>query len=583
MSFTDAVHGVLSDPSSLPAEFLDYMIQYQAQNALPTKTLQKINVFNVRDYGAVGDNIADDTASLQAAANAAAQVATGAGGILHLPPGLYKITSPILISAGVSVLGSGLSSRIQPVGCDGLHLQAPWTSIGPYFIRDLFFFGSGCTNFAAIRVDGATQANQFVSGYEISNVDINGFGYGLFLRSLWRSSFYQVRMVNVYYGVYIQGQNVMLNFNGVYCDSGTPPGTPTGATNSTGFFCDAAFDYNPGGNTQLRPESIHVNNSQFINFAIGIDHVRCLIGSYEGVDLDSCSLYGIRYNQSDGGLRFKGDWLALTGTSAAAGILAVDIPAGQSKSIVEIDGFNITSYNASTGSIGIQIGDLQNNVVIRSCCIGSAGGLADFQSADISISGVSHGTGNTNISIVDTVCGSTTPANSLVVGSTGAVTGRGTSLNLAKAISVGATSTFPIDSGKEIGYDQITANVSVTGTTPATATTIIAAAGHTFDGQPVLLEFYSPAVITPSVASGAVHFGIYESGTLIAELCDAITPAAANMRVALQGRFRFSPTAGVHTYVIAAWASSTTGTPQVGAGTGTGGAFTPAYLRFTKV
>lgn len=535
-------------------------------------------------YGAVGDGVTDDTAAVQAAATAAGTAGVGQGKILDIPPATFKISSPISIPAGVSVQGWGLGSKLLCSGCDGLHMQGPWASIGPYFVRDLYIAGTGATsNSAGIRVDGALVANDSVSGYEISNVRIDFFGYGIFLRNLWRSSIYQVRMVNVYAGVYIKGQCVYLNFNGVVADKGTPPGTPTGLTNSAGFTCEQATDYNPGGNTTQRPESIHVTNSQFVNFDIGLDHQHCLVASYEGMDLDSCALYGVRFNQSDGGLRLKGDWIATTGTSSVAGIFSQDV-SPVSTGWVEIDGFNITSYTASTGSNGIHLGDGQQNVTVRNCAIGPGGGGQSFQNADIHAPGVTLGVGK--LLVEGCVLTSNVGANSLVIGGTAGGSGRAVhNLSLAKPILVGASAgtNFLIDPGLEIDYVQITANVNVTGTVSGSPTTVVTSSANSFDGTPVILEFFSPIIITPSVASGSLNIGLYESGSLVAQIASIITPAAANMRVPVCVKFRFSPTAGTHTYSIGSWVSSTTGTPLIGAGTGTAGANLPAYIRINRI
>ena len=53
-------------------------------------------VFNVLDYGAVGDGVADDTAAIQAAIDAASpQTLTDLAGTVFLPRGKYKITQPL--------------------------------------------------------------------------------------------------------------------------------------------------------------------------------------------------------------------------------------------------------------------------------------------------------------------------------------------------------------------------------------------------------------------------------------------------------------------------------------------------------
>lgn len=53
-------------------------------------------VFNVKDFGAVGDGAADDTVAIQAAVDAAGLVSPGPGTTVYLPPGTYKITSAIV-------------------------------------------------------------------------------------------------------------------------------------------------------------------------------------------------------------------------------------------------------------------------------------------------------------------------------------------------------------------------------------------------------------------------------------------------------------------------------------------------------
>jgi polygalacturonase len=48
---------------------------------------------NVKDFGAVGDGVADDTSAIQAAINAMT-----AGGVLYLPEGTYRTTSEVSVS-----------------------------------------------------------------------------------------------------------------------------------------------------------------------------------------------------------------------------------------------------------------------------------------------------------------------------------------------------------------------------------------------------------------------------------------------------------------------------------------------------
>ena len=59
-------------------------------------------VRNVKDYGAVGNGIADDTSACQAAINAAELIG---GGVIYFPIGIYKITSTLNISLPVFLRG----------------------------------------------------------------------------------------------------------------------------------------------------------------------------------------------------------------------------------------------------------------------------------------------------------------------------------------------------------------------------------------------------------------------------------------------------------------------------------------------
>ncbi len=168
---------------------------------------------------------------------------------------------------------------------------------------------------------------------------------------------------------------------------------------------------------------------------------------------------------------------------------------------------------------------------------------------------------------------------------TGAVTlTGGTNVTLTQSgqdISIAASATS--GPGSEVGYDEITSNVNVASTTEASPTTIITCAAHTFDGSPVICEFYTPRIVTPSSASSFVIVSLWESTTQIGRLLLALTPAAANMQVGGTWQRRFTPSAGSHTYLIRAHASTTAGTPSINAGAGGTATDFPAFVRFTKV
>lgn len=137
--------------------------------------------------------------------------------------------------------------------------------------------------------------------------------------------------------------------------------------------------------------------------------------------------------------------------------------------------------------------------------------------------------------------------------------------------------------GFEIAYSQITSPVNIVSLTEATGTTIISPGAITFDGGTVIVEFFG-TVTTPSGASDTLRVSLFESTTQITRLATVFTNIAAfQALLMLSCRYRFTPTAGSHTYTITASVNSTTGTPAVTAGAGGTGGDPPAFVRFTKV
>lgn len=73
-------------------------------------------VFNVKNYGALGNDAANDTTSIQ---NAADATCTAGGGTLYFPPGRYRITSHIAINCGMVVQGDGWGDKASTSGLGG--------------------------------------------------------------------------------------------------------------------------------------------------------------------------------------------------------------------------------------------------------------------------------------------------------------------------------------------------------------------------------------------------------------------------------------------------------------------------------
>jgi hypothetical protein len=129
----------------------------------------------------------------------------------------------------------------------------------------------------------------------------------------------------------------------------------------------------------------------------------------------------------------------------------------------------------------------------------------------------------------------------------------------------------------EVGYDQITSPVTVTSTTESAGTTVIACAAHTFSGGRILCEFFCPRVVYVG-ATDSLTICLFEGSTEITRLTEG--KAAALNQINGIGKFRFTPTAGSHTYTVTAFGNVTGSAVSAGNG-GTNGD-PPAFIRFTN-
>lgn len=173
------------------------------------------------------------------------------------------------------------------------------------------------------------------------------------------------------------------------------------------------------------------------------------------------------------------------------------------------------------------------------------------------------------VSSLDSITG----AVSLVAGSNVTITDNSPS---SGDITIAATA-----GGGEINYTQITSSVNVTSTTEATPTTIISPGALTFSGADVMVEFFA-FISTPSSSTVALVITLFEGSTEIARIAEfEIFSSVTNQFIGtLNGHYRFTPSAGSHTYTIGSFVNTTTGTPKVGAGSGGAGANPPAFVRF---
>lgn len=134
----------------------------------------------------------------------------------------------------------------------------------------------------------------------------------------------------------------------------------------------------------------------------------------------------------------------------------------------------------------------------------------------------------------------------------------------------------------ELGYSQITSPVNVT-VASGSYNTIINDMTIVSDGSPLIVEFFSPYV---SMAAGAPTYivtALFVDGAVSGYLTESYSSAnvGSTLEFPVYGSRRITLSAGVHTIGVRAFRGASNG--QIGANTGTGTSYPPAFLRVSKI
>lgn len=140
---------------------------------------------NVRHYGAVGDGVADDTAEIQAAIDAAE---AGSVKTVYFPAGTYKLTAALEIGANdIRIIGDGWTSVLNQTTAseNGIEFSGVDESNNNAQIERLKITGVGAatstgSGIASRKADGG----YFQTGTQMYLVRVEGFANGLWAENL---------------------------------------------------------------------------------------------------------------------------------------------------------------------------------------------------------------------------------------------------------------------------------------------------------------------------------------------------------------------------------------------------------------
>jgi hypothetical protein len=152
------------------------------------------DLISVKDFGAVGNGVADDTAAINAALSA--------GYRIYIPAGTYKTTSTITIPGSRIVIGDGMNTVIKPSSSVSVaFLQSAASQIADLYIDGV---NTGASAIAVFCGDDAGGGN---SGPTLTRLRIQNFtganAVGIYIRKALRVVIEQCYVFNNYNGMYV--------------------------------------------------------------------------------------------------------------------------------------------------------------------------------------------------------------------------------------------------------------------------------------------------------------------------------------------------------------------------------------------
>ena len=128
---------------------------------------------SVKDFGAVGDGVTDDTAAIQTALNTLQPI--------YVPPGIYKVTSELVFLDGSKLIGAGNWSGVSSVQ----------ETVGTTVIK---YAGAGGSNSCVIRMSHdavGTESSTNLQNVSLQNITIDGgllAEFGVYMVRAWSNN-----------------------------------------------------------------------------------------------------------------------------------------------------------------------------------------------------------------------------------------------------------------------------------------------------------------------------------------------------------------------------------------------------------
>lgn len=140
---------------------------------------------------------------------------------------------------------------------------------------------------------------------------------------------------------------------------------------------------------------------------------------------------------------------------------------------------------------------------------------------------------------------------------------------------------FLAGSAGELDYVQVTADVTISGTTEGAATTIITGTSQAYAAVPTMIDVFIPRLDFGAHASGnTLILLLYDGATLIGRIGVIAYPANGAFIVPFRASYRLTPTAATHQYIVKAFRTNANVIAELGSG-GSGEQL-PAFIRVSR-
>jgi hypothetical protein len=364
---------------------------------------------NVLDFGAVGDNVADDTAALQAVFDA-----VPIGGCIEFPPNkTFKTTASIVMPRttwGVVIQGNGSTIRAYHDG-NGVELTSLNENYSRFSVYNLTIQGpnvsfpnnptelAGTSTGAALKM-GYDDTSNTPGGYLCTfvNCTFRNFYQGVYLQAVLLCNFIGGSAFFNQYGMYFDGGQTNANTFRTFSvrqnriagcfSSGRTDGALTDATANAFYSCifesnvpydlsaggyPAAFDATKGYGVHLKQNFNWVFNACYFenqNYAIVIDDSS-----------DSNSFYDCYFASGGGGVQVGG--IIVKGASAANNMFhGLFMNTGTAENFfIEVPASSIYNQIINCSGVVFGSGTLDKNTYIQNSRGSQGSSLGDLYGA----------------------------------------------------------------------------------------------------------------------------------------------------------------------------------------------------------